>query len=646
METRKTSNMSSKLAFWRIPNKHCPEKLHGSVPTHNHGPRSSFHSQSSSSRDNCSILGRVVGNNGFTEPPEMSQISCSQPSTADLHDIPRSRSSQSRCATALAPPPLHQNSSMSSSSSTGIQGSIQQQAPAFRMPRRSKSSNKSILLRHRQQTRPIDSTPQGNLHVAASVGSLSLAKSSSCQHRHAGEQSLLEKKMMPRRIGGASISTHVKSPCRGASFVHARQSSQVSVLIDNRSTGGVTTMNPVPNPVAVDINKLHTELRMYFEKNMKRLEDKNERLEERSKEVERTQMHSMRRCKEQQELIDSKIESFDSKCDSRWKQINQDVAADLTTTVETETKSSIAKIRECSKTEQKALITAGISVKESLTQHCNQYLVKMVEKVYQTVQKKMPWPLSSAPSPSSPITNEPFEKVSSSEVSDDSDGAEVLDVLSTNTTAGNQASPHSHFTRKRKHIATLTIKPKSNKNGTAMSTRRSKRKPKIASRYGDIDEENTTPPSKVARPCVTPSEETPSNRERFAICDSNKAKSSKKQKQKKAISGVKAKSSKKETPKSKKRVVSASGGTKQKNAKNNKVPLEVVVDSSECLSPLGIDSASVIAPAEIKATRISAPRGLSSQRVKRKHTYGRKRPGLNSGLVNTEFSADSFDFAH
>jgi exonuclease VII small subunit len=677
METRNTSRKSSKLAGLQFRNKPSigsqrnprfgPLQLMGTMrapmPTHNRGRRS-FWSQSSVTRDNASVVGRIVGNNGSSEPPEMSQMTCSQGSIAEHHDTVTTRSGQSRFA-SLSFPPLHQNSSVSSCSSADRRGSVQQSSSAaFSVGNGSNPYNavpflgNRLLPHHRRQEQSLHSTMSTSTHDRTSnpvANGASSSSTHSSSNRSVGGPSQLLRRMNPRRIGTSSMSRNSKPTSRAPpTRLLAQPSSQATLPAGNASTiaGTTTTTSSLPNPSSAEANKLqslHAELKSYFEKNIKSMEESTKEIERKQSQLD----NSVRQCEEQQEQIDEKLDSFDTIFDSRQNKLNQ-VYDERVSTMEHKATLCIEIIDKAGETQLEVLsksfqasmkkvreATQTInSLADSFTQTYDQTvqalpsliqptLMKMVDSLYPMVQNKTPLSSSTA-APPSPITDASSKKVSSEE-DYDADEVEVQQELSNNTTKS-QSHRRSYFTRKHKH-STTPINTKSLKDRAAPSSskRRTQRRSKRAKDYSE--KENKTPLSKMARPCVTPSGET-SKREPFSPADlKNTTK-------RKPVSSMTPKAMTKTTSKTKKRafnnVVETFGSTKKK-----RVPLEVVADNGECPSPLGEDSMNGLA--EGKATNISNPRGSSYRRVKRKQTYGRKRP-LRSDSMQNEFLADSFAF--
>jgi exonuclease VII small subunit len=671
METRNTSRKSSKLAGLQFRNKpsigsqrndcfgplQLMGKMRAPIPTHNRGRRS-FLSQCSVSRGSASVVGRIVGNNGSSEPPEMSQMTCSQGSIAEHHDTVSARSGQSRLA-SLAFPPLHQNSSASSCSSADRRGSVQQSSSvAFSVGNGSNPYNavpfsgNRLLPHHRRQEQSLHSTTSTHDRTSNPVANRASSSSThSSSNRSLGGPSQLLRRMNPRRIGTSSMSRNSNPTFRAPPIrLLAQPSSQGIISAGNASTN--TTTSSLPNPSSEEANtlqSLHAELKSYFEKNIKSME-------ERTKEIERKQSQlddSVRQCEGQQEQIDEKLDSFDTIFDSRQNKLNQvydervsTMERKATLCIEIIDKAGESQLELLSKSFQASMkkvreATQTInSLADSFTQTYDQTvqalpsliqptLVKMVDSLYPMIQNKTSLSSSTA-APPSPITDASSKKASSEEDYDD-DEVEVQQELSNNTI---KSQPHrrSHFTRKQKHSTTPSnTKPLEDGAAPSSSKRRTQRRSKRAKDYSE--KENKTPLSKMARPCVTPSGETP-KRERFSPVDlKNTTK-------RKPVSNMTPKALTKTTPKSKKRAfnntVETFGSTKKK-----RVPLQVVADNGECPSPLGEDSVNGLA--EGKATNISNPRGSSSRRVKRKQTYGRKRP-LRSDSMQNEFLADSFTF--
>lgn len=633
---RKSSNKITHLQLCKKPSirSHQPlaGKIHGPIPTHNGDSRRSFKSLSSASRDSASVVGCVVGSNGFSVQPEMSQITCSQASIADHQETMSTRSSRSRLSPALTYPPMHQNSSISSCSSG------QQQSASFGVGNGSQSHK---ISHHLPQSRILPYCRDQPHHTHGRSSSLSPSSGApsstrSTNNRSVGEKSILRQRMIPRHIGTSHGSTSSKPRSRCPPIIfRAPLPGQATASTSNGSTVTETarpsTSSRKPTSPA-DVNRIeamHAELKTYFEKHMKSIKEKSDELEKKQIQLE----ESVRQCQK----IEGKIDSFDAKHDSRQRRFHEDCDKAIST-LDQNGKSWLASINECGKSQQKAVISALDASKDSLAKQYNQYvqalptliqptLKKVISSIYPMMQDKMPWCLSTMALPSSPITNDASKKVSSEEESDDS--YEVHQEVSMDTTESNPCRRYP--TRMWKHSATPP-KPKSYANEDAPCTvkrcpqRRSKR-----AKDGN-EKESKTPVSKVSRPCVTPSVEPSSKRRR-----KNAVKT-------KPVSRNATKTTMKATAKSKKRacntqLADSSGVTRKKH----RVPFEVVTDNAQCPSPLSEDS--VHRYAGSKGIKISVPRGSSSRLVKRSKRYGRKRQ-VSADLLENEFSADSFKFCN
>ncbi|CAJ1957238.1 unnamed protein product [Cylindrotheca closterium] len=601
------------------------------------------------SRDNASVVGRVVGD---AEQVELSQMSCSQSSVMEHHDSMSMKSSHMMLQHSQKYPPLHQNSSLSnasSHSSGGYSRNHQTRLPPLR-------SN------FYQQSEDCDVPSHCNIstHNTAGTSLASMpAPARSVQSKRRSVSMFLQR-MNPRRIGSPTPSLFRKSgehsPTKGSStrpshlLPHSTlpHNSALSVTQSGDKTSSSSNSSFSENlELEARINERHhlprlqSELKAFVDKSMESIEEKSTELDRKQSQMEE---ESRNHKKEQDTLFEGRLHELNDAFDSKANNLNR---------LFHEQKSNLKSEGACW---TQGIRDAGDCQMQRLSQY-SQVTLKKVHDVAKTAESFLSGykqfhteAVQALPNMIRPMLSKMISSMLPSALAEATVAEAPLSGCckessdSSNTSCiGNKslALPTRPDTRSCERITTKKRRGASpgcdlGQLQTAYAAGPSKRVRRSKRIKHSSDKENLTPTSKTGqtRPCVTPGE-SPKEEDHVSPTTSSTPSPSPKR------TMVMGKASKQAPVRSTKKRKISHGKSSVTPLESKRVPFVIeLTNLHQSSSPLTQASAH-----HQTQRNMSPPRGSTLKRDKRRKSYGKARPSRKPSLSN-DMSDDTFSFVY